>query len=64
MISDNEPDALLYVTLVEAATFLKVPEEVALYQQRFDMALKSLANLGDGYGRRDEYRGDIARGMA
>ena len=63
-ISDNAPDALLYGTLVEAATFLKVPEEVALYQQRFDMALKSLANLGDGYGRRDEYRGDIARGMA
>ena len=54
---------MLYGTLVEAATFLKVPEEVALYQQRFDMALKSLAGMGDGYGRRDEYRGDIARGM-
>jgi len=62
-LSDNAPDAMLYGTLVEAATFLKIPEEVAYYQQRFDMALKSLANIGDGYGRRDEYRNDIARGM-
>ena len=27
-VSTNAPDALLYGTLVEAATFLKVPEEV------------------------------------
>ena len=41
-ISDNAPDALLYGTLVEAATFLKTPEEIPLYQQRFDMALQNL----------------------
>lgn len=62
-LSDNAPDAMLYGTLVEAATFLKAPEEVAAYQQRFEMALKALANVGDGYGSRDEYRSDIARGM-
>ncbi len=62
-LSDNAPDAMLYGTLVEAATFLKAPEEVATYQQRFEMALKALANVGDGYGSRDEYRSDIARGM-
>ena len=60
-ISDNAPDALLYGTLVEAATFLKAPEEIPLYQQRVDMALQSLKRLGEGYGARDEYRFDIAR---
>jgi hypothetical protein len=60
-ISDNAPDALLYGTLVEAATFLKAPEEIPLYQQRFDMALQNLKRLGEGYGARDEYRFDIAR---
>ena len=60
-ISDNAPDALLYGTLVEAATFLKIPEEVPMYQQRFDMALQNLKRLGEGYGARDEYRYDIAR---
>ena len=61
-LSDNAPDALLYGTLVEAATFLKTPEEVPLYQQRFDMALQSLKRLGEGYGARDEFRYDISRG--
>jgi hypothetical protein len=61
-LSVNAPDALLYGTLVEAATFLKVPEEVAQYEQRFVQALNSLKNLGQGYGARDEYRYDIARG--
>ena len=60
-ISDNAPDALLYGTLVEAATFLKIPEEVPMYQQRFDMAIQNLKRLGEGYGARDEYRYDIAR---
>ena len=61
-LSLNAPDALLYGTLVEAATFLKVPEEVAQYEQRFVQAINSLKNLGQGYGSRDEYRYDIAKG--
>ena len=61
-LSLNAPDALLYGTLVEAATFLKVPEEVAQYEQRFIQAINSLKNLGQGYGSRDEYRYDIAKG--
>jgi hypothetical protein len=61
-LSDNAPDALLYGTLVEAATFLKVPEETAQYEQRFMMAISALKKLGEGYGARDEYRYDIARG--
>jgi len=66
-LSNNAPDALLYGTLVEAATFLKTPDEVVLYQQRFDRAMQALANMGEGYGKRDEFRNDIApstlRGM-
>lgn len=61
-LSDNAPDALLYGTLVEAATFLKIPEETAQYEQRFMMAISSLKKLGEDYGSRDEYRYDIARG--
>ena len=61
-LSLNAPAALLYGTLVEAATFLKVPEEVAQYEQRFVQAINSLKNLGQGYGSRDEYRYDIAKG--
>ena len=61
-LSSNAPDALLYGTLVEAATFLKIPEEVAQYEQRFVQAINSLKNLGQGYGSRDDYRYDIAKG--
>jgi len=61
-LSDNAPDALLYGTLTEAATFLKVPEEVAQYEQRFSQAVASLKALGEGYGAQDQYRYDIARG--
>lgn len=61
-LSDNAPDAMLYGTLVEAATFLKIPEEVVLYEQRFVQAVNGLKNLAQGYGSRDEYRYDIAKG--
>jgi hypothetical protein len=60
-LSTNAPDALLYGTLVEAATFLKIPEEVAQYEQRFTAAVAALKNLGEGYGARDEARYDISR---
>ncbi len=61
-LSDNAPDALLYGTLAEAATFLKTPEEVGQYEQRFSMAMEALKALGEGYGAREELRYDIARG--
>ena len=60
-LSTNAPDALLYGTLVEAATFLKIPEEVAQYEQRFIAAVAALKKLGEGYGARDESRYDISR---
>ena len=61
-LSNNAPDALLYGTLVEAANFLKNPQETALYEQRFVQAVNGLKNLGQGYGSQDEYRYDINRG--
>ena len=61
-LSTNASDAMLYGTLVEAATFLKVPEEIPMYEQRFILAVQALKRLGEGYGSRDEYRYDIARG--
>ena len=61
-LSNNAPDALLYGTLVEAANFLKNPQETVLYEQRFVQAVNGLKNLGQGYGSQDEYRYDINRG--
>jgi hypothetical protein len=40
---------------------LKIPEEVAQYEQRFTAAVAALKNLGEGYGARDEARYDISR---
>ena len=61
-LAENAPDALLYGSLVEAATFLKTPEEAARYDQRFAQAVAALKDLGEGYGARDEYRYDISKG--
>ena len=58
-LSTNAPDALLYGALIEAATFLKTPEEVGQYEQRFKEAIAALMQFGEGYGVRDEYRDDI-----
>ena len=58
----DAPDALLYGTLVESATFLKAPEEIAQYEQRFGQAIAALKDLGEGYGAKDEYRYDISKG--
>ena len=58
-LSTNAPAALLYGSLVEAAAFLKSPEEVGQYEQRFKEALGALTRFGEGYGVRDEYRDDI-----
>jgi len=61
-LSTNAPDAMLYGSLVEAATFLKIPEEAAAYDQRFAQAVAALKALGEDYGARDEYRYDISKG--
>ena len=60
-LSTNAPNSLLYGSLVEAVNFLKSPEELANYDQRFQESLLGLKKLGEGYGVRDEYRYDITR---
>tara|TARA_R100001244_G_scaffold56911_3_gene48438 strand:+ start:1762 stop:2406 length:645 start_codon:yes stop_codon:yes gene_type:complete len=61
-LSTNAPDAMLYGSLVEAANFLKSPEESAMYEQRFQGGVMGLKKLGETYGVRDEFRYDISRG--
>ncbi len=61
-LSTNAPDAMLYGSLVEAANFLKSPEESAMYEQRFQGGVMGLKRLGEAYGVRDEFRYDISRG--
>jgi len=60
-LSTNAPNALFYGSLIEAVNFLKAPEELANYEQRFQEGLLGLKKLGEGYGIRDEYRYDITR---
>ncbi len=60
-LSVNAPNAILYGSLIEAVNFLKAPEELANYEQRFQESLLGLNKLGEGYGLRDEYRYDISR---
>ena len=60
-LSVNAPNSILYGSLIEAVNFLKAPEELANYEQRFQESLLGLNKLGEGYGMRDEYRYDISR---
>ncbi len=61
-ISTNSPRALLYGCLVEAFKFLKGPADMlAMYEQSFGAALKTLATEQMGRRRRDEYRDGALR---
>lgn len=56
-LGDNFDSALLYGTLVEAATYMKQEQDmVALYNQKFSEAIGQLKRLGDGLERGDAYR--------
>jgi hypothetical protein len=59
----NEFDsALLYGSLLEAATYLKSEAEIiAVYQKRYEEALALLKMLGDGKNRQDSYRSGQVR---
>jgi len=61
-LGTNFDTALLYGTLLEAATFLKAePDEIQNYSQRYTEALSMLKQLGDGKDRTDAYRTGQAR---
>ena len=61
-LGTNAELALLYGALVEAYTFMKGEQDLLwLYNARFQEALQSLKNLGEGKQTRDEYRYDRLR---
>ena len=61
-VSLNAPRALLYASLVEAFKFLKGPDNMlAIYEQSFNDAVKTLATEQMGRRRRDEYRDGALR---
>ena len=56
-LGDNFDSALLYGSLLEAASFMKSDNDTILfYQKRYDEALLLLKRLGDGLERGDAYR--------
>ena len=56
-LGDNFDSALMNGTLFEAITYVKGDTDmVALYKDRYDQAMASLKNLGDGKLRMDAYR--------
>ena len=57
-IGTNAPDALLYGSLVEAATFLKLNlEELQMFEARFVAAVNGVKGmLEEGINNKDEYR--------
>jgi len=56
-LGDNFDSALLNGSLLEALTYMKVlPEDKALYQDRYTESIALLKNLGDGKQRMDAYR--------
>jgi len=60
-LSTNATNALLYGSLVEANTYLKSFETTPVYEAKFQEALSSLKNLGEGKSTRDQYRYDEIR---
>ena len=56
-LGDNFDSALLYGTLMEAATYTKAEADmVKLYSDRYVQSIALLKNLGDGKQRMDAYR--------
>tara|TARA_R100001143_G_scaffold49533_1_gene44526 strand:- start:37 stop:684 length:648 start_codon:yes stop_codon:yes gene_type:complete len=63
-LGTNAPDAMLYGSLVEAATFLKLElPEIQAFEARFGNAINSLKAMFETLGNRDEYRYDNIRGI-
>ena len=63
-LGTNAPDALLYGSLVEAATFLKLePTEIQMFEARFGNAVGALKTIFETLGNVDEYRYDNIRGV-
>jgi hypothetical protein len=56
-LGENFDAALLYGTIMEAATYMKAEQDMlVLYNERYVQAMALLKNLGDGKQRMDAYR--------
>ena len=61
-LGDNVESALFYGCLVEAYTYMKGDQELAvLYRSRYDEAMGRLKVLGEGSDKRDNFRIDLPR---
>ena len=60
-ISNNAPEVLLYGVLSEAYSYLKNPQEMQLYEQKFQAAMSDFAQEQMGRKRRDEYADGVLR---
>jgi len=60
-LSDKAPELLLYGTIAEAYSYLKNPQEMQLYDQKFQAALQAFAQEQMGRKRRDEYTDGVLR---
>ena len=60
-ISNTYRDALIYGTLSETFSFLKTPQDVQLYEQKYAQAVQNLAQTQMGRKRRDEYADGVLR---
>ena len=62
VLSVDFPDALLYGSLVEGASFLKeAPDVIGQFENRFKEAVARMKNESEGRDTRDEYRYDSLR---
>jgi hypothetical protein len=52
---------MLYGSLTEAMVYLKNYETLPIYEQRFQEAIGTLKNLGEGKSTQDQYRYDEVR---
>ena len=60
-VSNNAPEVLLYGTLSEAYSYLKNPQDMQLYEGKYQVALQDFAQEQMGRKRRDEYHNGVLR---
>jgi len=60
-LSTDAPEVLLYGVLAEAYSYLKNPQDMQLYDQKFQQALGLYAQEQMGRKRRDEYTDGVLR---
>ena len=60
-LSNNAPEVLLYGTLSEAYSYLKNPQDMQLYEGKYQIALQDYAQEQMGRKRRDEYQNGVLR---